>query len=96
MGEFGRTPKINPMAGRDHHGRANSVLLAGGGIPRGAVIGKTDPKGEGPVDRPVTPSDLAATIYTLLGIDPRRQFETPDGQPIRLVDKGEALPELIG
>ena len=96
MGEFGRTPKINPNAGRDHHGRANSMLLAGAGVPGGLVLGKTDEKGDSPADRPITPADLAATIYRKLGIDPNRQFETPDGQPIRLVDKGEAIPELIG
>ncbi len=95
MGEFGRTPKINPMAGRDHHGRANSALLAGAGIPQGAVIGKTDAKADSPVDRPVTPSDLAATVYTALGIDPNYQFETPDGRPIRLVEGGKPLPELL-
>ncbi len=95
MGEFGRTPKINPMGGRDHHGRANSALLAGAGIPKGAVIGKTDSKGDSPIDRPVTPSDLAATLYTALGIDPNFQYETPDGRPVRLVDGGKPLPELL-
>jgi hypothetical protein len=95
MGEFGRTPKINPNAGRDHHGRANSILIAGGGIPGGLVLGKTDAKADSPIDRPVTPADLAATVYTALGIDPNRQFETPDGQPIRLVDKGQVIRELL-
>jgi uncharacterized protein (DUF1501 family) len=95
MGEFGRTPKINPMAGRDHHGRANSVLLAGAGIPRGLVLGKTDARGDQPADRPVTPADLGATLYTALGIDPNRQFETPDGRPIRLVDGGKVPRELL-
>src|SRR5262249_42630043 len=55
MGEFGRTPTINKMAGRDHHGRANSVILAGGGLPKGFVLGRTDAKGDSPADRPVTP-----------------------------------------
>jgi Protein of unknown function (DUF1501) len=95
MGEFGRTPKINGMAGRDHHGRANSMILAGAGIPGGLVIGKTDASADSPVDRPVTPPELAATIYTLLGIDPKYQFQTPDGQPIRLVNDGLPMPEIV-
>lgn len=95
MGEFGRTPKINPNAGRDHHGRANSLIVAGAGTPGGVVIGKTDARGDSPDDRPITPSDLAATVYTSLGIDPNRQFQTPDGQPIRLVDKGQPIRELV-
>jgi hypothetical protein len=94
MGEFGRTPKINGNAGRDHHGRANSVVLAGAGLPGGLVLGKTDAKGDVPADRPVTPADLAATIYTRLGIDPGFQFETPDGRPLRLVDGGKIPREL--
>ncbi|SIO06234.1 Protein of unknown function [Singulisphaera sp. GP187] len=95
MGEFGRTPKINGNAGRDHHGRANCAVLAGAGLPRGLVLGKTDAGGDAPADQPVTPSDLAATIYTALGIDPNLQFETPDGRPIRLVDGGNAPRELL-
>ena len=90
MGEFGRTPKINPNAGRDHHGRANSIVMAGAGMPGGLVLGRTDARGESPVDRPVTPADLAATLYTALGIDPNHQFETPDGRPVRLVENGRA------
>ena len=96
MGEFGRTPKINANGGRDHHGRANCALFAGAGMPKGAVIGRTDAKGDSPVDRQITPSDLAATLYAALGIDPGYQFETPDGRPVRLVDGGKPLPELIG
>ena len=95
MGEFGRTPKINPNAGRDHHGRANCCLIAGAGTPRGLVIGRTDGKGDSPVDRPTTPGDLAATFYTKLGLDPTYQFETPDGRPLRLVENGKAISELI-
>jgi len=95
MGEFGRTPKINQNAGRDHHGRANSVILAGAGLPQGLVLGRTDSTGDSPADRPVTPADLAALIFRKLGIDPDRQFKTPDGRPIRLVDGGQAPKELI-
>src|SRR5688572_21603295 len=70
MGEFGRTPKLNSRGGRDHWPRAFSVVLAGGGVKGGQVIGSSDRVGESPQDSPVTPADLAHTIYTLLGIDP--------------------------
>ena len=95
MGEFGRTPRINPNAGRDHHGRANCALLAGAGLPRGLLLGRTDPQGDAPVDRPMTPADLAATLYTALGIDPDHKFRTPHGRPIRLVDNGKVPQELM-
>ena len=95
MGEFGRTPRVNSNAGRDHFGRANSILLAGGGLPKGLALGRSDSRAEGPADRPITPADLAATVFTTLGIDPSHRFETPDGQPIRVVDKGEAIKELV-
>jgi len=95
MGEFGRTPKINANAGRDHHGRANSVLMAGAGTPAGLVLGQTDPKGDSPIEKPVTPADLASLIYTRLGIDPDRTYETPDGRPIRLVEGAAPPRELL-
>ena len=95
MGEFGRTPKINPNAGRDHHGRANSVLVAGAGIPGGLVLGKTDARGDLPTERPVTPADLAAVLYLKLGIDPEHKFEAPDGRPIRIVDNAQPPRELL-
>ena len=95
MGEFGRTPKINQNAGRDHHGRANSVLIAGAGIPAGLVLGKTDARGDLPTERPVTPADLAAVLYLKLGIDPEHKFEAPDGRPIRLVDNAQPPRELL-
>src|SRR4029077_240696 len=81
MGEFGRTPKINPNAGRDHHGRANSVLLFGAGVPEGLVLGRTDANGDTPTDRPITPNDLASVLYHKLGIDPETMFDTSDGRP---------------
>ena len=95
MGEFGRTPKINPTAGRDHHGRANCAMLAGAGMPRGLLLGRTDAKADSPADRPITPADLAATLFTTLGIDPERKFDSPDGRPLRLVDGGKPPKELI-
>lgn len=97
MGEFGRTPKLNTSAGRDHWPRVFSVLMAGGGVPGGQVIGSSDATAESPHDRPVTPSDLATTVYTLLGIDPELEMKTPDGRPVRLVpDQARAVRELIG
>ncbi len=96
MGEFGRTPKINQNAGRDHHGRANSILLFGAGIPAGLVLGRTDAGGDAPAERPVTPADLAWILYYKLGIDPSNtRFEAPDGRPIRLVDEANPPRELI-
>ena len=94
MGEFGRTPKINPNAGRDHHGRANSVIAFGAGIPGGLVLGRTDAQGDSPAERPITPADLAWVLYHKLGIDPDTKNEAPDGRPIRLVE-WDRLPEAI-
>mgnify|MGYP001811722393 CR=1 FL=1 len=96
MGEFGRTPKLNTAGGRDHWPRVFSVALAGGGIPGGQVIGCSDPVGESPAERPVTPSELAATIYTLLGISPDVELSTSDGRPGRVAPDGAlALRELV-
>jgi Protein of unknown function (DUF1501) len=95
MGEFGRTPKINPNAGRDHHGRANSVILFGAGVPGGFVLGKTDAQGDSPIDRPVTPNDLASVLYHKLGVDPETKFDAPDGRPIRIVEEYNPPRELI-
>ncbi|MBM3735485.1 MAG: DUF1501 domain-containing protein [Acidobacteria bacterium] len=94
MGEFGRTPKINPSGGRDHWPRANSALLAGAGVFAGQVIGRTDASGELPSDEPVTPQDLAHSIFTHLGVDPHKTFQSPDGRPIRLVDGGRYLSKI--
>ncbi len=94
MGEFGHTPKLNPRGGRDHWPRVFSVLLAGGGVPGGQLIGASDRTGESPWDRPVTPNDLARTIYTLLGVDPTRELQTADGRPVSINQGGELISEL--
>jgi hypothetical protein len=96
MGEFGRTPKLNVDGGRDHWPRVFSVALAGGGVPGGQVVGSSDAVGEGPKDRAVTPADLAATIYTLLGIAPAHTLYTPDGRPVHVNRDGQALAEIVG
>lgn len=95
MGEFGRTPKLNPRGGRDHWPRAFSVALAGGGIRGGQVVGKSDAHGERPADRPVTPADLARTIYAQIGIDPDQELFTSDGRPVQINRDGTVVHELV-
>jgi uncharacterized protein (DUF1501 family) len=94
-GEFGRTPRINKNAGRDHWGPAFTVALAGGGIKGGRVLGKTDARAERPTADPHGPEDLSATLYHLMGIDPKEEFLTPDGRPIALVNNGRVIDELL-
>ncbi len=94
-GEFGRTPKINQRGGRDHYPRAMFCLLAGGGIKGGQVVGESDARGEGPKDRAITPDDVAATFYKALGIDSRKEYQTPTGRPVMIVRNGTPIPELI-
>lgn len=96
MGEFGRTPKVNPLGGRDHWPRAFSVLCGGAGVPGGCVIGASDSMGESPADRPVTPADLAATLYTLLGVSPHTVLRSADGRPVPLISDGSVIGELLG
>jgi uncharacterized protein (DUF1501 family) len=96
MGEFGRTPKINAMGGRDHWSDAFSVVLAGGGVRGGQVIGATDEQGAHPKDRPVTPEELIHSIYVLLGIDPVRFLPSTSGRDIQIVRDGKFIPELTG
>ncbi|MDA7618466.1 DUF1501 domain-containing protein [Verrucomicrobia bacterium] len=97
MTDFGRTPKINSSGGRDHWPNCFSIAMAGGGVKGGQVIGESDALGEFVKDRPITPGDLAATIYTLLGIDPGHELHTPDGRPIRIAPQdSKVIPELFG
>ena len=94
-GEFGRTPRINKNAGRDHWGPAFTVALGGGGIKGGRVVGKTDARAERPASDPYGPEDLSATMYHLLGIDPKEEFHTPDGRPVAIVNGGKVIRELL-
>ena len=91
MGEFGRTPKLNAAAGRDHWPNVFSVALAGGGVRGGQVVGASDSLGEYPADHAVTPADLAATIYTLMGVDPASELRTSDGRPVRVAPDGATV-----
>ena len=95
MGEFGRTPRLNADSGRDHWPRAFSVLLAGADVKAGQVVGQSDPRGYSPSDRPVSPTDLARTIYELLCINPNRKFHTADGRPVLVSPGGQIIDECI-
>ncbi len=90
-GEFGRTPKVNPNAGRDHWPQVFSVVMAGGGIKGGQVYGSSDAMGGEPKDNPVSMEDLSATIYDRLGIDFKKEYMTPSNRPVRLANRGEAI-----
>ncbi len=105
-GEFSRTPKMNdggnggpPMSqgtpGRDHWGNAMFCLMGGGGVKGGQVIGSTDAKGTAPKSRPVTPANIHATIYQVLGIDPKLQLLDPSGRPVNVLDDPEPISELF-
>lgn len=97
MGEFGRTPKINESAGRDHYPQVSSGVLAGGGIRGGQVVGRTSADGTTIEDRPVGIPDFLATIYQGLGIDPMSQNDSNVGRPIRLVEpEAKPIQEVLG
>ena len=101
MGEFGRTPRINsgqpgiPIPGRDHWGDAISVLMAGGGLRGGQVVGKTTPKAEHPVERPLKPADILSTVYRVMGIDQSLAFKDHAGRPIPILDEGKPIEEIL-
>jgi hypothetical protein len=94
MGEFGRTPKVNKDAGRDHWGQAGSMLFAGAGVQGGKIIGATDKNGAFVTERPVRPADVCWTVYDALGIDPQKMVVTPEGRPTHILDEGSAVKEL--
>jgi uncharacterized protein (DUF1501 family) len=94
-GEFGRTPRINPRAGRDHYPRAFNSVLAGGGIRGGQVIGRTDDAGGTVEERPVGVTDLLQTLCMSLKIDSTIENIAPNGRPIRIVDNGAPITELF-
>jgi uncharacterized protein (DUF1501 family) len=95
MGDFGRSPKINTMAGRDHWPHCYSMVLAGGGIRGGTVVGESDRQGAYPASRPLTPADVHATIFTALGYDPHGvSYTTLDGRPMLLCE-GQPIRELL-
>ncbi len=96
MGEFGRTPRINPNSGRDHYPRAFSAALAGCGVKGGQVVGGTDAGGDNVQGKPVTVNDMLRTICHALGIDANKENMSSIGRPIRIVDGGEVVPQVFG
>lgn len=96
FGDFGRTPKINPSAGRDHWSSAGVACMAGGGIKPGQVVGQTNGLAEFVTDSPVYPPDLAATIYHCLGVPLHTWYKAQDGRPIELCPEGKPIKQLVG
>jgi len=95
MGEFGRTPRVNKQAGRDHWGPSNTILIGGGGVKGGRIVGRTNDKGEKPAGDRTGPEDLAATLYRCVGIDSTEEFRMPDGRPAPIVNDGRVISELL-
>ena len=96
MGEFGRTPKINDGAGRDHHNKAWSIAISGARISGGRILGATEVKATDVTDVPVEPEDLLYTIYSILGVDTNKAYQTPIGRPSNIVNGGKMIPGLVG
>jgi uncharacterized protein (DUF1501 family) len=97
MGEFGRTPRINPGRGRDHWPNSWATVLAGGGIKGGQAYGKTSKDGMTVEEHPTSVPDFLATVVQALGIDPEKQNNSNVGRPIRIVDKpGKPIKEIVG
>jgi hypothetical protein len=96
MGEFGRTPKVNLTAGREHFPAAFNMALAGAGVRGGQVIGATDKLGSEVVERPVTVPDLFCTFCKALGINPRKENQSNVGRPLKIVEDGQAVAEVFG
>ncbi|MCA9030795.1 MAG: DUF1501 domain-containing protein [Planctomycetaceae bacterium] len=94
-GEFGRTPKINGGAGRDHWAPLSTLALAGGGLQMGQVVGESAAKVDVPKTTPITPQDLMATIFQVLNIDQRAQFTNQSGRPTYMIETGKPIEELV-
>lgn len=93
--EFGRTPQINSLGGRDHWGPAGSLFFAGGGTKPGIVVGETDRTASKPTTRPYGPADVAATIYHLLGVPHKRFIYDIENRPRPILDHGEVIREVL-
>jgi hypothetical protein len=94
-GEFGRTPRINGSAGRDHWAPLSTLALAGGGLKMGQVVGESSARGEYPKTKPITPQDLMATVFHVLGMPQDLQYKDPTGRPTPMLAGGTPIAELI-
>jgi hypothetical protein len=94
-GEFGRTPRVNPSAGRDHWAPLSTLALAGGGLRMGQVVGESNSKAEEPRTTPITPQDLMATVFHVLGIPADLHYNDPSGRPTPMIDGGRPIAELV-
>ncbi|MCH8829550.1 MAG: DUF1501 domain-containing protein, partial [Planctomycetes bacterium] len=95
-GEFGRTPKVNKKAGRDHWAPLSTLALAGGGLKMGQTVGESAAKVDVPKTAPIRPQDLMATIFAVLGIDRATQFFNQSGRPVSMIETGKPIRELVG
>ena len=93
--EFGRTPKINASAGRDHFARVYSTMVAGGGITGGNIYGSTDATASEPEENPVRIEDLMTTVYHQLGINADKELMAPGGRPVEIVDGGVVVKDIV-
>jgi hypothetical protein len=94
-GEFGRTPRINGGAGRDHWAPLSTLALAGGGLKMGQVVGESTAKAEVPKSKPISPQDLMATVFHVLGLPQDLHYKDPTGRPSPMVDGGKPIAELV-
>jgi uncharacterized protein (DUF1501 family) len=94
-GEFGRTPRINGGAGRDHWAPLSTLALAGGGLKMGCVVGASSEKAEVPKTTPITPQDLMATTFHVLGLPLEQQFHDAVGRPTSMIEGGKIITELV-
>ena len=94
-GEFGRTPRVNRNAGRDHWSNLSTLALAGGGLKMGQVVGESTSKVERPKSTPITPQDLMATVFHVLGIDPKLHYYNQAGRPTAMIESGRPIEELL-
>ncbi|MGE3314300.1 MAG: DUF1501 domain-containing protein [Planctomycetaceae bacterium] len=95
FGEFGRTPRINKEAGRDHWPGAMSVVMGGGGLKVGQMVGSTDSRAAFPATKPHTPGDVLSTMYHVMGIDPRHELRDHNGRPLPILSEGRPIADLV-